>query len=595
MVKQHSRPMERPNGGGFGAARRDLLWALLIVIAVSGIFVVGDISEWWYEKTRSLEAWEIDEITGLLIGLLFAALWFSYRRGTEAQRALRLLEAAGSASRESEIRFRAFVENAPTAISLKTPDGHYLLVNRRFEDLMEINRETIRGKTSAQVFPAAFARSGQEQDRLVVASGAPVVHEEELVTNRGARALLTAKFPILDERGQIQSIGAIHTDITEYNRIQRELKLAMEEAERANETKSRFLAAASHDLRQPLHALVLLLASLSIASEDTQRGEIVRQMRSGLDAMRGLLNALLDVSELEAGAVKPTFEDFSAQRLLATLAERLAPQVRAKGLELRVVPSSQHVRCDFLLLGRIVENFLTNAMRYTETGKILLGCRRRGSRVRIEVWDSGIGILEGQTDAIFEDYYQLDNPERERSKGLGLGLAIVHRLSKLLDLPVEVRSKPGKGSMFAVEVPTSAAEVHEINGRSLEDLDASLVSGTIFLIEDDDFVVAGTRSLLEAWGLTVKVAIDNGTNEDISDALSVRPDVIIADYRLPKGRSGLDLVRRIRQVSGRAVPAIVVTGDISPAVAEEARAAGCVLLEKPVEPTALRSAIEAHL
>ena len=231
------------------------------------------------------------------------------------------------------------------------------------------------------------------------------------------------------------------------------LRLAVEEADNANAAKSRFLAAASHDLRQPLQALRLYLDTLERRIDDRLDRRILGGALSALSAGEELLRNYLDVSVLEAGIVQPEMADVAVGGLLAELAAECGTMAEAKGLDMRVVPCGAVIRSDAALLGRLLRNLLSNAVRYTASGRVLLGCRRRGGFLRIEVWDTGIGIPPEQLDAVFEDFYQVDNPERDRTKGFGLGLSVVNRAARLLGHPVEVSSRPGRGSVFTVTVP----------------------------------------------------------------------------------------------------------------------------------------------
>jgi len=253
-----------------------------------------------------------------------------------------------------------------------------------------------------------------------------------------------------DESGRSLGYRTSVRDISQRKQAEDALRRAHAETERASRAKSRFLAAASHDLRQPLQAINLLVAALRSTATDPDSAEIVRSIEDSLQATNELLDALLDVSRLEAGALQPRPRPVYVGDLLDRLAPEFAAAAREKGIELRVVASSAAIRSDPPLLDRILRNLVANAIRYTERGRVLIGCRRRADGVRIEVWDTGIGIPADKLEAIFEEFYQLGNPERDRTRGLGLGLAIVDRVAKLLGHAVEVRSQPGKGSMFAV-------------------------------------------------------------------------------------------------------------------------------------------------
>ena len=286
--------------------------------------------------------------------------------------------------------------------------------------------------------------------------GARVIEDHQIdveLPPRGIRSLLVNALEIRDEPLATRKILVTIDDITERKRASEALEAARRMAEQANLGKSRFLAAASHDLRQPLQTLSLLRGILAKRIKDQSGSRLVAKFEETLSAMSGMLNTLLDINQLEAGIVRPEIVEFPIGTLLDRLKTEFAYHATAKQLDWRVVASSLNVRSDPRLLEQTLRNLLANAVKYTERGKVLLGCRRRGNKLRIEVWDSGFGIPAEQLEAIFEEFHQLDNAARERSRGLGLGLSIVQRISDLLGNAVDVRSWPDRGSVFAVEVP----------------------------------------------------------------------------------------------------------------------------------------------
>jgi PAS domain S-box-containing protein len=379
-------------------------------------------------------------------------------------------------------------------------------------------------------------------------------------------------------------------DITVRARSQEALRRAKEEAERANAAKSRFLAAANHDLRQPLQTLSLNLGNLEFLEGPQGWREVVRDMEGAIDSMGGLLDSLLDIQKLEEGRIGLDVQAVDLDRLLGRLRREFAAQAQDKELALRVVPSRLAVLSDPALLERVVQNLLSNALRYTARGKIVVGCRRRGRRARIEVWDTGVGVPEQALQTIFEDYYQLNNPARDRRKGLGLGLAIVRRIADLLGHRVEVRSTPGKGSVFAVEVPLVGADGGLRPAATRHGaVEPDLIGRTVMTIEDDSATLESIGRLLQAWGAGV---IAEPTCESaLSEArrLDLSPDLLLVDYRLPQGRNGLDEVRRVRRELGVAAPAIIFTGDTDPEITRHIEARGCKVLHKPVRPANLRA------
>ena len=382
-------------------------------------------------------------------------------------------------------------------------------------------------------------------------------------------------------------VGAVVTflDITERKQAEKALQKARQEADRANAAKSRFLAAASHDLRQPLQTLSLLVGVLkeTVKVQEPVK-EVIDNLGETLVFMGNLLDILLDINRLESGRIIPHTTDFSVGKFFNRLKARFERQVKNKGLELHVAPCRATLRSDEVLLERIVQNILTNAIRYTTTGKVLLGCRRRGPNLRIEVWDTGLGIPEEQREMIFTDYYQLNNPARNRQKGLGLGLAIVDRVARLLGHRVDFRSTVGKGSVFAVEVPFGAAEPGPQLGPKMEQTGhVEPPKITIVLIEDDQAVLEGMRLFLEIAGFQVITA---KTSRDAIAQFEGEPlgvTLIISDYHLSQGETGTQAIQQFREASDQPLPAILLTGDTTPELLHETEICGCQLLHKPVD------------
>ena len=372
----------------------------------------------------------------------------------------------------------------------------------------------------------------------------------------------------------------------------RELERAKGEAESANQAKSRFLAAASHDLRQPLHAIGLFGAALDLRIRAPEVRGLVAKLNASIAALEDLVNELLDVSKLDAGADKPEVRDFAVQNLLERIAIDYAPLAAEKGLRLRVRGSMDVGRSDPGLLERLVRNLVSNAVRYTDRGGILVACRRRGDRLWIQVWDTGIGISSEERERIFEEFYQVGNVERDRSKGIGLGLAIVRRIADLLGERLEVQSRPGRGSMFAVSLARggSAAPIGDlpVTHAPAPPRDRSLVA----VIDDDVVVRDAMVTLLAERGLDVLVA---ASLEEARRALADRrraPDLLIADMRLAAGATGVDAVRALRARYGADLPALLVTGETTRDRVAEAVASGIPILQKPVAPARLIDEID---
>lgn len=432
-----------------------------------------------------------------------------------------------------------------------------------------------------------------------IAAGHDVVDDYEIEIEqppRGRRVLLlNARKITVAPPAKPRTLLAID-DITDRKHAEVALEGAKKQAERANLAKSRFLAAASHDLRQPLQTMTLLQGILAAKLKDPDASKLVLRLGESLDVMSGMLNKLLDINQLEAGIVKPEPENFSINDLLERLRDEFAEHAASKGLRCRVVSSHQTIRSDPTLLEQMIRNLISNALKYTNDGKMLLGCRRRGDRLRIEVWDTGPGIPEGQLKAVFEEFHQLDNPARERARGLGLGLSIVQRLADLLGHTIDVRSRPGKGSVFSIEVPCVGAESGEKPRAGQQQPTARAGDGaSILVIEDDPAIREALQLLFEIEGYRIAVAADGKSALELVARGEMRPKIVIADYNLPHGLTGLDVAARLRETFDRTLPVLIVTGDISTETLRAIAAAGCVQLNKPIKADELTSLVRAQL
>jgi signal transduction histidine kinase/CheY-like chemotaxis protein len=371
-----------------------------------------------------------------------------------------------------------------------------------------------------------------------------------------------------------------------------ELRNQKDAAEEANVAKSRFLAAASHDLRQPLHALGLFVQSLHESGLAARERHIIGNIRRSVDAMEELFNALLDISRLDAGVVQPRVATIPLATVFDSLRFEYAPVARQKRLALIVMKTAVYVRSDVSLLSRIIRNLLTNAISYTDRGGVVLGCRRSGESVRIEVWDSGRGIPADRHDEIFREFSQLENPERDRRKGLGLGLAIVQRLARLLEHTVELRSEVGRGSVFSVTVPRGVQkDCVPIDAPPETTTAFDLAHALVLVVDDEAAVQDGMAAVLRRWGCDV---LTSGSGEEmLAKLVGVRksPDVIVSDYRLRGAENGIQVVEMLRSEFNAEIPALLVTGDTAPDRLRDAEASGLPILHKPVNPARLRTLI----
>ena len=395
-----------------------------------------------------------------------------------------------------------------------------------------------------------------------------------------------------DELGRMgRSFNRLKQDLWEQSEGLQNAKI---DAERANKAKSLFLASASHDLRQPLNAMQMYIAALQSKVKDKEILRIIEDINSVSISTARLLNALLDVSELEVGAIKPRFESFSVNNMLISIFQSFLPLAKDKGLNFRVVPSSLYVRSDPALLERILGNFMSNAIRYTNKGSVLIGCRKRGDKVVIEVWDTGCGISDDQMSLIYEDFYQIENKERDRGKGLGLGLALAKRLSESLEHKIVSKSTFGSGSCFSVLVNIGEKTVDENQDESFMNI-MNLSGANILLVEDDMDVLKATKQLLESWGCKVKTArnkdeVMNLIKENPYD----NPDIILADNRLPGDASGIDITYLIQEKLQVSIPCVIMTGDVERNHVQSIIDQGFPVLLKPIQPAKFRAML-SHL
>lgn len=373
-----------------------------------------------------------------------------------------------------------------------------------------------------------------------------------------------------------------------------ELNRQKEIAEHASRTKTQFLAAASHDLRQPLQALGLFVMSVKLRARDPDMQAAVSRIERSMGALEGVLEALLDVSKLDAGVVSPRIESFPVARVLAVVRDQFAATAERHRLRFIVKETRAWCRSDPYMLERILANLVSNALRYTKQGTVLIGCRRAGESLRIEVWDTGPGIPPEKQDEIFREFVQLDNPERSRDKGLGLGLAIVERLGRLLDHPIGLRSTVGRGSMFWVAVPRAAAG--EAPAVALATPAAGSLAGRFILVIDDDReVLSALEEVLELHGAHPIAAPSESAAREVLADLGRPPDLIVSDYRLAAGAVGIEVVRGLQRDYGPQIPAAILTGDIAASVLKAVADAGLPLLSKPVRPDQLVAALEKLL
>lgn len=386
-------------------------------------------------------------------------------------------------------------------------------------------------------------------------------------------------------------LGASRDDLQrQVDAATRELLEKKDEAERGNRAKTRFLAAASHDLRQPMHALGLFVAELGQKPHAPDTRRLVEQIAISAETMENLLDSLLDISRLDVGALDRQIKPFPLQPLLERIEVDYRREAGLRGQRLRLRPTSLWVESDPLLLERILHNLISNALRYTPGGTILVACRKRGRKVRIEVRDNGPGIAPEAQEAIFQEFVQLDNPERNRAKGLGLGLAIVRRLTDLLEHPLQLKSSPGRGSLFAIELPSAAPGI--LTDHHQPAPAQALARLRVVLVDDDELALASTTGLLESWGCQVNAADTGAALLATLRPGDEAPDIIVCDYQIAGTGDGLQLIEQLRGHFARQIPAVILSGDTSPATATAIQQADIPLLHKPVRPAKLRALLQ---
>ncbi|TWB20421.1 signal transduction histidine kinase [Nitrospirillum amazonense] len=569
------------------------------------------------------------------------------------------------ALRDSERRIRLVTDAMPALIAYADADERYQFVNAPYRQWLRRPETAILGRRMRHVLAPAFYERSRAYIRRALA-GQTVSFEVELTPTGDPDNLAEPRYahvtfvphiglPHADQDRVILGLFTLMQDVTERRRadaaikeanetlerrvtertaaltalngqlqqeiaerreVERALQSAKVEAEQANLSKTKFLAAASHDLLQPLNSARLFVSALAELEHTRKNRSLIDNIDVSLGAVEGLLDALLDISKLDAGAVSPEIVDFPIGSLLGPLSTEHQVLAQEQGLALRYVPSRAVVRSDIRLLRSIVQNFLSNAVRYTQRGGVLLGCRRRGDTLRIEVWDSGPGIPADQLDEIFKEFHQLhrgpmlgsptgnstkgEGRTRATGRGMGLGLAIVRRVAKVLDVTVETRSMVGRGSIFSVAVPLGAMTASAVARRVAGDGNARPLDGTLVLVLDDEpSALMGMQALLSTWGCEAAVASTGEEALEVLGRLPRPPDALIADFHLGDGHTGPDEVTRLRQViaagTGLAPPAIIVTADHTPEVEAQVKQHQYWMLKKPLNPAQLRALLSSML
>ena len=521
-----------------------------------------------------------------------ARLDLAEKRALEAER--EATRAANRRAETSDARYRSIVDTAVDGMVVIDANGVICSFNKAAETLFGYGADEAIGRNVAMLMPEPDHSAHDVYLDNYRRTGIPRIIGigREVVGRRKDGSHFPLELSIAEWRdgGQRYFTGIVR-DITRRKQTERDLLSARNLAEQASRAKSKFLAAASHDLRQPVQAMMLLSSALASQLAGHPASDIADSINGALDAFQLLLNGLLDISRLDAGVVVAAPEPAAVGTLVARLANSYRPQAEAKGLTLRVGGGDASAHTDPLLLERILRNLIENAIRYTETGGIVIGCRRHGAAVRLQVVDSGIGIPADQQRAVFEEFYQLGNTERDRSKGLGLGLSIVRRLAAILGHPLSLRSRPGHGSSFTLDLPACPAQPH--SAAPPKPANEAGYPGLVLVIDDELIIRQSLHAVLSGWGCQVATAADS--EEAVSWVRANRPpDLIIADYRLRGGRIGTNAVKEVHLACGHPVPAIILTGDTSPERMAEVHRSGFEIAHKPLSPDKLRAMVNAR-
>lgn len=537
------------------------------------------------------------------------------RRNVSTEAALKLLDDASAAIQYSRTLLQHALDHAKQGVTVFDSDLRLVCWNHAFRDLFELPPELVRFGVGLDDIVGYNAGRGAYGAEFSSDSIAARLHG--FVNNtEPARLRLHKPDRWLEIRSNHLPDGGIvttYTDITEavqaedalnlanetlekrvlqrtdeLTRVNEELARAKLEADQANLSKTRFLAAASHDILQPLNAARLYATALTERTQNAEQSELAGNVGASLDAVEEILGALLEISRLDTGKMRPEWSTFRVDELFRQLAVEFAPLAAQKKLELIFVPSRLSIRSDRRLLRRSLQNLISNAIKYTPEGRVLVGCRRRGDKLRIEVRDTGIGVPEAKRKTIFKEFQRLDEGAKE-ARGLGLGLSIVDRIARVLEHRISVAPSGRRGTTFTLEVPIVSVSIYNV---LLEDAQAPMATPlaglSVLAIDNEPAILDGLRIMLEGWGCTIRTAPDYAGARALIKAAPRKPDIILADYHLDKD-TGIAVVRRLRRAFRTPLPAILITADRSSEVRDSAAASDMHLLQKPLKPAALRA------
>jgi signal transduction histidine kinase len=438
--------------------------------------------------------------------------------------------------------------------------------------------------------PAVYASLLPALVPLLVTLAVHTVSASQISTNALLLTSVTAAFMLLLERltiAQNNSLALLLAVRFHNEDLVQQLRSQIDVVARANEEKTRFVASAAHDLRQPLHALGMFCATLEQRLQNTPDRPLVRNMMDAIESLEESFGAMLDISRLDAGIVQTAPQTFPIRDVFRRLYQQFGGDAEARDLAFRFRATRRIVQSDPLLLERILANLVQNALRYTRRGGVLVAARRHAAGVALEVWDTGFGIPADKLEMIFREFYQIENPERDRGRGLGMGLAIVQRLCHLLRHPLEVRSREGRGTVFRLVVPEGDVNALAI-AKEAETLPPRKTGTiTVLLIEDERAIREATRELLRPMQVNVIVAATIAEAVEFAEKSTEQIDMILSDWRLRGHENGLEAVRAVRVVSGEGTPAVLITGETSSELLKQAHEAGLVVLHKPLQPRQL--------
>lgn len=537
------------------------------------------------------------------------------RRTVSAKAALKLLDDAQATLQYNREILQTALNHVRQGIAVFDRDLHLVCYNRQFGEILDLpaamSQMGVRLEDILSALSARNAMPDADADYFVSQRFAAYTRAEEPFLERFPHLNRVVEvrpnrmpdgglvFTFTDITGSVEAAEALErANATLENRVRErteqltrlnsELARAKGAAEDANLSKTRFLAAASHDILQPLNAARLYVTSLVERHHAGDEARLARNIDDSLEAIEEIFGVLLDISRLDAGAMMPTVTNVAVGELLRALEVEFAPLAREKGLELTFVPCSLSVRSDRALLRRMLQNLVSNAIKYTTKGKVLVGCRRHGDRLRFDIYDTGVGIPPSKRVEIFKEFHRLDHGAKI-ARGLGLGLSIVERLGRVLHHPVHVESDGATGSHFSVTAPLAEGVVQPVAAATApRPPQKSLQGKLIACIDNDPAILDGMRTLLEGWGARVVAALDPASAMDAINETGERPLGLLVDYHLDRG-NGIAAIRDVRRVFGATMPAVLITADRSPHVREAATREGVMVLHKPVKPAALRA------